>query len=96
MLANHDFAERGQMSEIKIGELKLKCAACGSTEFTVPDDPSDDSVIICDGCGQHLCTVAEFNAAAEERAKAAMPDIGKMVQEALFGGLKGVKSPRVK
>lgn len=84
------------MSEIEIGELKPKCAACGSAEFTLPDDPSDDSVLICNGCAQALCTVAEFKAAAEERAKAAMPDIGKMVQEALFGGLKGVKSPRIK
>ncbi len=84
------------MAEVKIGEITPKCGECGSVEFTVPDDPADESVITCNGCGKSLRTIAEFKAAAFERAQSAMPDIGTMVQGALFGGLKGMKSPRIK
>lgn len=79
------------MSEIPIGELSAQCKNCGGTEFTLPDEATDETIIICNGCGQSVGTVAEFKAAAFQRAKAAMPDVAKMVQAALFGGGKSGK-----
>lgn len=52
--------------------IKLKytflCTRCDSRKIVNPDEPDDGSMIICNGCGAELCSVAEFDARIKEAA----------------------------
>ena len=74
--------------EIPIGEIHLECPNCGATDqFTLPDDATEDSEIVCYGCGQPACTVGEFNAEVIRKGKAILPDVAAALR-------KGIKFPK--
>lgn len=78
------------MSDIPIGELSLECQHCGGTDFTLPDDATESSGIVCNGCGKTVGTVAEMKAEAERVARAALPEIADRFRD-VFKGTKGFK-----
>jgi uncharacterized Zn finger protein len=47
-----------------------KCKRCGSSDFVVPDNATDESWITCDNCGQVVMTWKEFKTGALEVANA--------------------------
>ncbi len=75
---------------MKIGELSAKCKNCGGTEFSLPDDATESSVVTCNSCGKAGGTLGAFQAEAMRTARAAMPDIAKQFGEALKS-VKGFK-----
>jgi DNA-directed RNA polymerase subunit RPC12/RpoP len=50
--------------------IEGKCKRCGSTDFIVSDNATDDSWITCDGCGQRIMTWKAFKIGALEVANA--------------------------
>lgn len=84
-------SEGFEMTSLPIGEIGLHCGNCGDSVFQIPEDASDDSRLICNGCGEDVGSVAEARAEAVRAGRAAMPDIAKELQRALGKSLKNFK-----
>lgn len=65
-------------------QMTLKCSACGSTRFEVPNDPQPADVIKCAGCGA-ANRYDELQRQALEGAKEIVTDMFRNA----FKGVKG-------
>lgn len=50
--------------------IEGECKECGPSTFTLPDHPSEDAWIICDGCGQLMMTWGAYRASQARFAAA--------------------------
>jgi len=80
------------MSIIPIDEIYFQCQDCGATgKFTVPDDATDDSEIVCNACGKAVCTFGEFDSEVVAKGSALLPDVASELRRGLRG-IKGFKA----
>jgi ribosomal protein S27E len=71
------------------GEVKARCAKCGSDQFVIPDNPKDSSVVTCHSCGTQIGKWGDLKAALTKKAE-------KEAQTAIRKAFKGSKDIRFK
>ncbi len=49
--------------------LTLQCSKCGGKTLSLPDQPTDESVVRCDSCGTEMGTLGDLKAVAVETVK---------------------------
>lgn len=72
------------------------CKSCGNNTVKVPDDPTDDSLAICAGCGTELGRWGDIKAASFEAAKDSVEDSLEDVLRETFKGDKDFTIKRTK
>lgn len=50
--------------------VEIHCAACGSANYSMPDDPADAAPVSCNDCGRRLGSLAELQAEMLAQAQA--------------------------
>jgi hypothetical protein len=66
-------------SEIGLG-FTVECPHCGNGILAIPDNPTDESRVLCEGCGADLCSYVELQAMMWEHAEVAA---GEYLQESI-------------
>ncbi|MCY1298981.1 hypothetical protein D9M70_484950 [compost metagenome] len=61
-----------------MAEISLQCANCGSKQFQVPDDPKDDSLVTCSGCGAKGLYGKIMGEGVAQAKKALERELGKL------------------
>ena len=60
------------MSDNEVGySFTMECTHCGHCILAIPDDPTDESRVLCEGCGADLCSYVELQAVMWEHAEVA-------------------------
>lgn len=68
------------------GNIKMKCAKCGGTSFSHPDNPQPDDLLTCTSCGAS----GRYGVAQAALKKAEDARLQRLVLEK-FKGLEGFK-----
>jgi hypothetical protein len=71
--------------------VKFECKKCGGQRLSLPDDPTDDSIASCAGCGNELGRWGDLREAAKEKVRDEVrKSLKKMVKDR-FNGSRYVK-----
>jgi hypothetical protein len=68
-----------------------KCMKCGHVGIVIPDNPIDDSILVCEGCGAELGTHGQLQAKIRETAIDAAGDMLKKALKDALGGSSHIK-----
>lgn len=70
-------------------DITFTCKACGKkmTQLSLPDDPTDDSIAVCNACGVEVGRYGDIKA----EAKRAAIDRMKSQLRKTFSGTKGFR-----
>ena len=69
------------MSDNEVGfSFTMECAHCGHAILAIPDNPTDESRIFCEGCGTDICSYVDLQAMMWEHAEVAA---GEYLQESI-------------
>ncbi len=49
--------------------IKLTCTRCGGNDLEIPDDATDDSVVVCKPCGVEVARWGDVKAAASNEVQ---------------------------
>ncbi len=79
------------MTESTTISVKFECKKCGGQRLSLPDDPTDDSIASCAGCGNELGRWGDLREAAKEKVRDEVrKSLKKMVKDR-FNGSRYVK-----
>jgi hypothetical protein len=60
------------MSDNEVGfSFAMACTHCGHAILAIPDNPTDESRIFCEGCGADICSYVDLQAMMWEHAEVA-------------------------
>jgi hypothetical protein len=81
------------VTDSTIVSVKFECKKCGGQRLSLPDNPTDDSIASCAGCGNELGRWGDLKKGAAQKVR---DEVRKSLKKMVKDTFKGSKFIKVK